>query len=139
MVKLDFDPNLPICKPKLQKCKYFSAAIFAQGFGVRGSVCAQGVTHPICQTSILTNLSGGSSDILICQTITCQIKHSNLESGELRTKFCTCRLLDHFTCARVTHPHIAGFFRSSINLFRTDSQSSSICIHFSKRKTMYKK
>ena len=41
----------------------------------------------ICQTSILTNLFGGRSDILICQTITCEIKHSNLESESCEQRY----------------------------------------------------
>ena len=64
---------LPMIGPQLQSCTHVGSRCPRQSWARKKSasqrvrVCA---TLPICQTSILTNLSGGSSDILICQTIT---------------------------------------------------------------------
>ena len=63
---LNFDCQLQSCTHVGSRCPRQSWAC-KKSASQRVRVCA---TLPICQTSILTNLSGGSSDILICQTIT---------------------------------------------------------------------
>ena len=72
--------------------------MFGQGVGAsewrirswhhRGSGCAQGVTSPPFVKRVFWQICGGGrSDILICQTITCEIKHSNLESESCEQRY----------------------------------------------------